>query len=80
MLRRLLAPLAPLDLNAAAASPEARTPRPYGKAAARASARGRHACGIAGVADILRNRGHSTEGSIIYWKIVPVLISVMILT
>ena len=34
-------------LNAAPASPEARTPRPYGKAAARASARGRHACGIA---------------------------------
>ena len=35
-------------LNAVPASPEARTPRPYGKAAARASARGRHACGIAG--------------------------------
>ena len=48
MLLRLRAPLAPLDLNAAAASPEARTPCPYRKAAARASAHGRHASGIAG--------------------------------
>ena len=43
--------------SSAAASPEARTTRPYGKAAARASARGRHASCIAGRWQRDRSRG-----------------------
>ena len=44
-------------MRPAAASREARTPRPYGKAAARASARGRHASCIAGRWQRDRSRG-----------------------